>query len=108
MAIENPHFAFPFTRDDHTGHVAEQEENTEEQVFSVVQVITAWPVGFSMSRPEFGWPFPEFRTLHPDSVDELVNVIRRWEPRAKVLGTDITTVAERALGNANWNVEASI
>jgi phage baseplate assembly protein W len=84
-----PHFRHPFTRSP-SGRIAVVEQDTPEHVQSCQNVIVRCPTGFREERPEFGWPFPEFRTA-PLDLTELAVALRRFEPRAQHV-----TVAEWA------------
>jgi hypothetical protein len=81
LMADIPHFRHPFTRSP-SGRVAVVEQDTPEHVQSCQNVIVRCPTGFREERPEFGWPFPEFRTA-PLDLTELAVALRRFEPRAQ-------------------------
>jgi phage baseplate assembly protein W len=76
-----PHIAFPFERDARTGKVRVVEQDTPEHVNSCCQTIIRCPTGFREDRPDFGIPYPEFRTA-PFDVTAIRDQIRDLEPRA--------------------------
>ncbi|CAB4197541.1 hypothetical protein UFOVP1313_18 [uncultured Caudovirales phage] len=76
--VETPHFAYPFELAN--GKVSVVEQDTAEHVMACENVIVRCPVGFRVERPEFGWPFPEFR--QSVNLEELETALQRWEPRS--------------------------
>jgi phage baseplate assembly protein W len=84
---ETPHFRHPFGRDPRTGKVAVVEQDTPEHVISCENVIVACPTGARFARPEFGWPWPEFRNA-PLSVAALEAALREFEPRSRATALD--------------------
>jgi len=97
-SIDIPHWGFPFAR----GYVVEQD--TPEHVMACENVIVACPVGFRMDRPEFGWPFPEFRTT-PLSTDELTAALNQFEPRGAAIGAEYADEADAAIRHMQINVQ---
>lgn len=89
---ELPHFSFPFQRGA-GGKVEVVEQQTDEHVGACVSVISRCPLGFRHDRPEFGWDWPEFRSV-PLDVDALAETIRRFEPRADLTARELTEIAE--------------
>lgn len=94
VAPRTPHFAFPFKRSG--GLVRTVEQDTEEHVMACENVIVRCPVGFRAERPEFGWPFPEFRTA-PLDLSELEAALRRWEPRGQASAQEWADEADAAV-----------
>lgn len=80
MPPDVPHFSFPFRLDG--DHVAVDEQNTSDEIMACVSVIARCPVGFRDERPDYGWPFPEFRNV-PVQPGPLEVALMRLEPRAQ-------------------------
>jgi phage baseplate assembly protein W len=78
VALENPHFAFPFELVN--GKPRELEQDTLAQVESCELVIIYSPSGYRPERPDFGWQFPEFRQI-PLDLTGLKNALEEFEPR---------------------------
>jgi phage baseplate assembly protein W len=78
--IENPHMVWPFHRDPASGNVAVVEQDTPEHIQSCELAIAACPLGFRQERPDFGWPWPEMKTI-PLDPQPLVDALNRLEPR---------------------------
>jgi phage baseplate assembly protein W len=97
-----PHFAFPFQRSGSRGTVNVVEQDAEEHVMACENMIVRCPVGFRADRPEFGWPFPEFRTV-PIAVDELEDALRTFEPRGS--GDATAWVDEADLASQHISVD---
>jgi phage baseplate assembly protein W len=91
--IDRPHFAFPFTRGA-DGRVRCVEQDSDEHVMSCVNVIVRCPAGFRLDRPDFGIPWPEYRTTFDAS--ELDAAVSRLEPRSTLSAYELTDVADRA------------
>lgn len=98
-----PHFAFPFERGK-DGSVKVVEQDTQEHVMACENVIVRCPVGFREARPEFGWPWPEFRNA-PLDVGELEEALRRWEPRSIARAEEYADVADASLRNIEVEIE---
>ena len=80
---ELPHFGFPFhlhrgaTSGDKSSHIKGkikvEEQDTEGHVMACENVIVRCPSGFRVERPEFGIPWPEYRsTTNAEIVAALV------------------------------------
>ncbi len=89
-----PHFAFPFQRGA-TGSVSVVEQDTPEHVMACENVIVRCPLGFRQERPEFGWPFPEFRNV-PLNLDPLREALTLFEPRGEVSVYEYADAADAA------------
>lgn len=98
-----PHFAFPFQRGPN-GRVNVVEQDTDEHVMACEHVIVRCPVGFRDERPEFGWPWPEFRTA-PLDVGELEEALRRFEPRSRATGREYMEAADAAVRHIDIGVQ---
>ena len=90
--VETPHFAYPFELGSTNVNVVEQD--TAEHVMACENVIVRCPIGFREDRPEFGWPFPEFRQSL--NLDELEAALRRFEPRGTATATEYVNLADAA------------
>jgi phage baseplate assembly protein W len=80
------------------GRVKEVEQDSDEHVMSCLEVILRCPIGFRDELPDFGWAWPEFRSI-PIDLSELEASLRRWEPRATLSARDITALANYATRN---------
>jgi phage baseplate assembly protein W len=97
--VDRPHFAFPFTR----GAYVEQDEL--EHVDACCQVIVRCPVGWRPERPEFGWQFPEFRSVPLDPT-VVATALKRFEPRASnVRAREWADAANDAVRHLSIDVE---
>lgn len=105
MAIERPHFEFPFRRVG--GKVAVVEQDTVEHVHSCQNVIVRCPLGFRDDRPEFGWPFPEFVNV-PVDTRALEQALNEFEPRANARAVEWADEADFAVRNISINAEVEI
>jgi hypothetical protein len=68
MADTPPHFAFPFRRRT-TGSKAVEtvDQDSLGHVDACAQVVIRCPQGFRDDMPDFGWPFPTFKTAPLDT-----------------------------------------
>lgn len=99
---DTPHFAYPFQRGAN-GHIAVVEQDTDEHVMACENVIVRCPLGFRDERPEFGWPWPEFRTA-PVDVGALEEALRRFEPRGRATGHEYADAVNAAVRNIDIEV----
>src|SRR5687768_199653 len=90
-----PHFAHPFGRGAN-GSVNVVEQDTEEHVMACVNVIARCPRGYRLDRPDFGWPFPEFRTA-PLNVRDLEEALNLFEPRSTSTGEELADLADSSV-----------
>jgi phage baseplate assembly protein W len=97
-----PHFSYPFQRDA-AGRVEVVEQDTDEHVMACENVIVRCPAGFRDERPEFGIPFPEFRTA-PLDVGGIEDALRRFEPRSRATGHEYADTADAAIRNIDIEV----
>jgi len=89
-----PHFAFPFQRG-RNGKVNVVEQDTEQHVMSCEALIVRYPRGFRVSRPEFGWNWPLFKTL-PLDLSGLEEALATFEPRGRADASQWADAAEKA------------
>jgi phage baseplate assembly protein W len=99
---DRPHFAFPFQRGA-DGSVGVVEQGTPEHVMSCENVIVRCPVGFRIERPEFGIPWPEYRSkIDPD---ELTAAMRQFEPRSTLRGSVLLALFDASQSEVTIEVE---
>lgn len=103
MAVEIPHFAYPFQRDAR-GHVAVVEQDTPAHVGGCENVIVRCPLGFREERPDFGWPFPEFANVPIDPAG-LMAALREFEPRGRASASEWMDEADHAVRHISVDVE---
>jgi phage baseplate assembly protein W len=89
-----PHISFPFQRGA-DGHLEVVEQDTPEHVLSCENMIVRCPRGWRTDRPEFGWPFPQFRNA-PINLDALRDALARFEPRGRADVSEYLDAAEAA------------
>lgn len=107
MAVEIPHFAFPFERLPN-GRVATVEQDTAAHIMACEDVITYCPLGARPERPEFGWRWPYMAQI-PIDVSDLLAAQKRFEPRGNPTQVERTTqVAQEALGIVDLDVDIEI
>lgn len=102
MAVEIPHFAYPFGRGDN-GKVAVVEQDTIEDVMACENVIVRCPIGFREERPDFGWAFPTFQTGELD-LSSLTSALAQFEPRGDADVTPWEDEANAAVRNVTVEV----
>ncbi|MDQ2740401.1 MAG: hypothetical protein M3Y35_17695 [Actinomycetota bacterium] len=86
-----PHFAHPFARNAQ-GKVKVVEQDTPEHILSCETVIATCPLRFRLDRPEFGIPWPEFRTAVDGA--EIRAAMQALEPRSTLAATAIRDLAD--------------
>jgi hypothetical protein len=74
-----PHFAFPFERTPDGKNIQVVEQGTLEHIVSQEYVVISTPQGSRDSRPDFGWPWPEFANA-PIDTTALEDALRRFVP----------------------------
>jgi phage baseplate assembly protein W len=98
-----PHFKHPFSRTaDGTG-VEVVEQDSVDEVLSCEGVIVACPLGYFPAEPEFGWPFPEFRSQPLDDT-ALRAALARFEPRGNANVVQWRDAADAAVAHMRVNV----
>lgn len=105
MAVDRPHFRFPFGLGE-DGRVGVLEQDTPDHVMSCEHVIVRCPVGWRQERPEFGWAFPEFRAT-PLDVGPLEAALAQFEPRGNADAHEWADEADAAVRHITVNVEVS-
>ena len=103
-----PHFAFPFTRDPATGHAAEVEQDSIEDVTGCVQVVLITPRGWRVELPEFGTPDPTFSTPPAADIEVMRKAVSDWEPRAFLTVTDNSNAFELGVQRLRMIVERNL
>ena len=78
---EIPHFSQPFRFGGPQAAVSEQD--SVDEVADCVLTVLVCPFGYRDELPEFGLPDPTFGG--GVDVDEIREVVERWEPRAALL-----------------------
>jgi phage baseplate assembly protein W len=78
MAVELPHFSFPFHLGG-SGSFAVDEQDSADEVSAAVAICLATPLGSRAEVPEYGSPRAEFN-LPP--VGDLIEAVEEWEDRA--------------------------
>lgn len=88
MAVETPHFAYPFrfeTAPSGVKYAAVTEQHSEDEITDCVVRIAHTPRGVRDELPEFGISDPTFVQAPVDG-ELLAEEIREWEPRADLKG----------------------
>jgi len=80
VTVDLPHFKLPFQRDPITGLIQVCEQDSDQHIQSCELAIASCPVGFRPERPDFGWPFPDNKTVPLDPAP-LVEALNRLESR---------------------------
>src|SRR4029077_5826565 len=94
------HFNFPFKFDNITGHAAEVEQDTLDDVVNCVEVAFLVEPGYRLEVPTFGVPSQVFN-LQPLNLENMIQAVQLWEARAEMtLGqqidpSDITKLTAR-------------
>jgi hypothetical protein len=105
MQPTRPHFSLPFGRDPSTGKVSVVEQDTAEHVMSCETMIVVHPLGFRDERPDFGWAWPEFRSL-PLDLGALQEALTRLEPRGKPgVAVEYADVADASVRHVSIDVQ---
>lgn len=86
MAIQNPHFAFPF-RSAGTGF-AQVEQDSDADILACAYAVAATQVGARDEEPEFGTPEQAFRQGGAD-LDEIEAALGAWEPRSDAVAETV-------------------
>lgn len=100
---DNPHFSFPFSVDGSS--VAVDEQDSQEEILSCVNVIVRCPVGFRVERPDFGIPDPTFRAT-PVNYDEIQDAVETFEPRAELDITEYPDIVDASLRHLEIDVSS--
>lgn len=94
MAVSTPHLAYPFALVGPS--VAVSEQDTIDELMDAANVLVRCPTGFLQARPDFGWSFPEFRTI-PLNPNDLVNALERFGPTARYSAIEVSRVADLSI-----------
>lgn len=88
MAVETPHFSYPFRFAAAPGGtaIAVAEQDSLDEIADAVVRITNTEVGSRDELPEFGVTYPLFEQT-PVDMETLVEELREWEPRATLSGS---------------------
>lgn len=86
MAVELPHFRFPFTIT-HKGEVEVVEQGTPECEASRVANVCVCEEGYREDEPEFGIPPVPFQTV-PLQLAQMEAAIERWVPNAELASNE--------------------
>jgi hypothetical protein len=118
MPSDAPHFSFPFRFTSVTERqpdgselvvdqfVAVEEQNDQAEIMSCVNVITRCPLGFRDERPDYGWPWPDFRTA-PIQPGPLEVALMRLEPRASYAFYEYGDVLSQAIRHLQTEVTST-
>jgi phage baseplate assembly protein W len=79
-----PQLAYPLRIDPASGTFAVVEQDSVDDVAGCVEVVLRTRVGDRDELPEFGIPDLTFLEL-PLDLDDLVDMVSLWEPRAELL-----------------------
>jgi phage baseplate assembly protein W len=85
VAVEVPHFAYPFRLVG--GAPAVNEQDSLDDVAACVSAALLTSPGDRDERPEYGVSDPTFSVL-PMDPDALVAEVQTWEPRARILADE--------------------
>jgi phage baseplate assembly protein W len=80
------------------------EQGSPEHIMACENVIVRCPLGFRDDRPDFGWPWPEFRTA-PLDLSGLENALQTFEPRSTVTAREVADMADAAIRDVEVDVE---
>jgi phage baseplate assembly protein W len=83
MAIETPHFSFPFRVSATGTKVRVVEQDTDDEIMDCVEVVISTEPGERLDLPDFGVPDQTFQQGGVD-MQVVINSIRRNEPRANI------------------------
>ena len=81
-AISTPHFALPFRM--HRGATVCVEQDTLDDIACCIEAVLRTAPGDRIVSPEFGSPELAFNQ-RPLNLDDVVNRVELWEPRAAIL-----------------------
>ena len=93
---DTPHFAIPFRWDARTGHAAEVEQDSIDDIAACVEAVLRTRRGERDDSPAFGSPELVFRPV-PVAFGDLVEAVLQWEPRADLLVEEAPDVLDRTL-----------
>jgi phage baseplate assembly protein W len=81
---DTPHFTLPFRIDPHTGHPAEVEQDSLDDIAHCVEAVLRTRPGERDENPDFGSPELAFRSV-PVHTADIQDAVEQWEPRASIL-----------------------
>lgn len=94
MAVDTPHFAYPFALVGNA--VAVVAQDTVDELQATANVLVRCPTGFLQARPDFGWVFPEFRSA-PIDPSGLVSAMARFGPTARFSAVEVSRVVDQSI-----------
>lgn len=100
--IETPHFALPlrFNR----GSTVCNEQDTIEDIADCVEAILRTGPGDLGENPDFGTP-PLIFQQRPLNLDDVINRVELWEPRARVVMEEAPIKLDEALARVRATVK---
>ena len=103
-----PHLELPFRFANYGSgmQAAVTEQDTHQEIANCVVAVVRTYVGFRLEEPDFGIPDYLFQQDQID-LDELRNIIRRWEPRAETYMERIISDLDPYLQNVRIGVGGS-
>lgn len=106
-AVENPHFAVPFTLTDDGTDVAVVDQGSAEEIRTCERVIASCPIGARIERPDFGIPWPLFKT-QPLDVTGVQAALRNLEPRGEIRITSYDDLEELGVSHVEIEVNSRV
>jgi phage baseplate assembly protein W len=91
-----PHLSLPLRVDSATGHLAEVEQDSVDDVAACAEAVLRTRPGERDEHPHFGSPELVFAQM-PVSTEGLVAAVETWEPRARVLVEENPDLADELL-----------
>lgn len=99
--ITTPHFALPFRM--HRGATVCVEQDTLDDIAGCIEAVLRTSPGQRIESPEFGSPELTFNQ-RPLNLDDVVNRVELWEPRARILLSEDATELDPALARIRATV----
>lgn len=96
MAVELPHFAYPFGRTADGKAVAVVEQSSGQHISGQEYAVVVTPQGYRIERPDFGWPWPEFANV-PLDLGPLQQALRSFVPDSDAKVTEWADAASEAI-----------
>jgi phage baseplate assembly protein W len=84
MASTPAHLNLPFRFDERTGHAAEVDQDSLDDIAVCVEAVLRTHPGQREEHPAFGSPDLIFREVPVESED-VIDALETWEPRARIL-----------------------
>lgn len=97
IPVDVPHFKFPFRVAASGRRVMVVEQDSDDEVLDCVEVTLRTRPGDRLDEPEFGLEDQAFVMYRDDNMEEVVNAVRVWEPRARtyIASQEIADLVER-------------